>query len=106
MKSTYIKLVTGSLLSFVLMSGACSKKEISCDGSPATYNKDIKTLVDNNCAGCHKTLNTYEGLKPILDNGKFEEVVITERSMPKGGKFDIEELIKIKCWLDNGAKEM
>lgn len=105
MKTTYLKSVIAIIGSLVLMSGSCKKKEISCDGNGASYISDVKSIVDKNCIGCHEGFSTYEGLIPAVNSGKFEDAVINKRTMPQGGKLEIEELIKIKCWLDNGAKE-
>jgi hypothetical protein len=105
MKSKYIKtagIVIGSLL---LMSGACEPKEVVCNGATATYQKDIKPIVDDNCVSCHEDFNTYEGVKGIVMNGEFEHEVIDEREMPQGSKLSYDELVLIKCWLDNGAAE-
>lgn len=105
MRTIFLRSTVVALGSLMLMSGSCEKKDISCDGNGATYSSDVKSIIDKNCVGCHDGFSTYEGLMPAVNSGKFEDVVINKRTMPQGGKLEIDQLIKIKCWLDNGANE-
>ncbi|MCB9189910.1 MAG: hypothetical protein H6600_08775 [Flavobacteriales bacterium] len=99
---TYSAIMIGSLS---LISGSCEKKEISCNDTVSTYETNIKPIIDANCIGCHKKFSTYAGLQSIINNGEFEHEVLVKRSMPQGKSLTMEELVSIKCWLDNGAAE-
>lgn len=85
----------------------CSKSNPACDGSTPTYNSEISSILTSNCAsgGCHSSYSSYSGLSGILNNGQFERVVLTNRSMPQGGKLTNAELNSIQCWVDNGFPE-
>jgi hypothetical protein len=87
----------------------------SCD--KITYANNIKPIIISKCAtpNCHVPghqdpidLDTYAGLKTIVDNGHFKKRVMDGNPsfMPTssaGGKLDDATLSKIQCWLDNGA---
>ena len=105
MKSSYLKTIGLVVGSIVLMSGSCEDKEITCNDVPATYTNEIKPIIDKNCTECHEGFGSYAGLQGVIQNGEFEHEVIEEREMPPSGKLSNEELILIKCWLDNGAAE-
>ncbi|MCB9195212.1 MAG: hypothetical protein H6598_03220 [Flavobacteriales bacterium] len=107
MKSKLISGVFLALGAFVMMSGSCEKKEITCNGTNTgyTYQKDIKPIIDENCTGCHEGYSSFTGLNVSVQNGEFEREVITRQTMPQGSKLSVDQLIMIKCWLDNGAKE-
>lgn len=99
-----------------------------CDTIKVTYENGIKDIIDQSCAysGCHSpggigtgNYTSYNGLLPILNNGLFEERVITLRNDPAIGmppnasvypesqKDDLteEELLLIQCWLLAGFPE-
>lgn len=107
LKTKVIAYFSAGVLAMFLMSSSCEKKEISCDGTATgyTYQKDVKAIIDANCIGCHDGYENYTGLNVSVQNGEFEREVITRQTMPQGGKLSMQELIMIKCWLDNGAKE-
>jgi mono/diheme cytochrome c family protein len=90
---------------------SCKKATVECDGSTPTYTSEVKTILDANCASCHGAgstkgdYSTYQKLKVVVDNGKFEREVIINQSMPRGGKMEMSQLSKLKCWLENGAPE-
>lgn len=107
MMSRWITFTLLALVVLLLMAGSCEKKEITCNGAATgfTYQKDIKAIVDENCTGCHEGYANFEGLNISIQNGEFEREVITRQTMPQGGKLTVDQLIMIKCWLDNGAKE-
>ena len=86
-------------------------KNLDCSKIPATYNSNIKPLINLQCAtssGCHgsgssRDYSTYAGLKIIADNGSLEKETITDKSMPPSGALSLDDRKKIKCWLNNGS---
>lgn len=110
---------------------ACSADELpepptgaDCDQVEVSYDLNIKELIDRSCAysGCHLDsapgrYANYEGLLNNLQEGKFEQRVITLRAdpilgmppnnAPEGRPKDLseEELNLIRCWLDKGFPE-
>ncbi|MEL7123194.1 MAG: hypothetical protein AAFO07_27340 [Bacteroidota bacterium] len=92
-----------------------------CDNISATYDTNIKPIIDNSCAysGCHLgsapgRYDTYEGMLPNLQNGLILQRVITLRDDPNVGMppnyapsnrpqdLSDEDFQLIKCWLENG----
>lgn len=88
---------------------------ITCDTSAVTWTKDIQPIVNNSCAlsGCHNSqsasgghvLDSYNGVKEIVNNNLFLAVV-ESGEMPKDGKkLDDCSISKIRIWISNGALE-
>ncbi len=100
-------LSTISVLAGILFFSCKKNKAVTCNGTDSTYNSNIKDIINNNCtsSGCHPGYSTYAGIKPILDNGKFNSEVLQSKSMPEGKKLSDSELSVIKCWVDGGYKE-
>ena len=112
------------LLSFLLVIGilfSCTRDqapEITCEGV-ASYDMNIKAIIDTNCAyeGCHNNgfsapgiYLSYEGLKTDLDNGKFESRVINIQDMPPSyalgpTMLTQDELDLIICWMEEDYPE-
>lgn len=93
---------------------ACKKddyKNLDCGSIPATYQTDIRPIVESNClsSGCHNSgsangdFTTYAGLKGKANNGSLNKRVLEKKDMPSGGSLSLEDRKKIKCWLSNGA---
>lgn len=84
----------------------------NCD-TTITYNSQIKTIIDNNCVGCHSgpapsggaMLTTYNQVMVHVNDGHINQKVLVDKSMPKGGSLSTADLTAIACWLGNGAKE-
>jgi hypothetical protein len=109
-----IILILGTLILIILLFQTCKKddlKNLDCSKIAATYNADIKPLVNTQCntsSGCHGSgssldYSTYAGLKSIADNGSLEKKVLTDKSMPPSGALSLDNKKKIKCWLNNGS---
>jgi hypothetical protein len=95
----------------------CKKGETlentDCSKINASYSNDIKPIIQVYCQnyGCHKSgdtngdYTTYEGLKAKADNGTLNERVLRKKDMPRPDlrQMTLDDLRKIKCWLDNGA---
>ena len=93
-----------------------------CDTIPASYELNIKTIIETNCAYgyCHNGFapgdyTTYEGMLANLDEGKIEDRVIFQKDDPNIGMPPIyatgpqdlttEELDIFRCWLEAGYPE-
>lgn len=91
-----------------------------CDSIAATYTKDIKAVVDANCAtsGCHEDaatapkgikLATYEQVKGAAGFPAFLKAIKHEAgvtAMPVGKpKLSDTTIMIIECWIDEGFKE-
>jgi hypothetical protein len=101
------QLLASSLLIAVLFS-SCKKDDVTCNGSTPTYNSTVKQILDSKCMSCHGSgssdgdYSTYSKLSPILTSGKFEEEVLTKKSMPQGSSLSSDQLSTLRCWIDNG----
>ena len=96
---------------------SCNKKRDFtpvCDGTSPTYDSFVSLLVASNCStsGCHGSgssngdFTSYTGLSSVTTNGKFEQEVLTNQSMPQGSSTLSEsDLNKLKCWVENGFPE-
>lgn len=95
-----------------------------CDTIPATYDLNMKALIDATCAysGCHIAggsapgdYSTYSGIKPLLDDGKIEDRVIFQKDDPVAGMppdyamgpkdLTQTEIDLFTCWLEAGYPE-
>lgn len=114
-KGLYILIL---LSAFIGLVPGCKKKEkkddlnsIDCSAINSGYSSDIKPIIAANCisSGCHNAgsangdLTTYNGLKAKVDNGSIDNRVIQQRTMPLSGSLAMDDLKKIKCWLNSGA---
>lgn len=93
--------------------------ENTCDGVQATYELNIRQIIEETCAysGCHLEYTDYEGLLPVLRDGSFQSRVITLRSdgnlgmppdyAPGDRPVDLspEQLNLIRCWLSSEYPE-
>jgi len=86
---------------------SCGKQDPVCDGSEPTYDNEIGAILTAECAtgSCHPSYSTYSGIQGIINNGQFEREVLTNQSMPRGGKLSQSEINAIQCWVDNGYPE-
>lgn len=104
-----------SLGTLVILLVACNKDPLvpACDGNQATYEADVKTIIESTCNGgaCHGSgssrgdFTSYSGLLPYLNNGAFKREVIDEQTMPKFKTLSQDEINSIQCWIDNGYAE-
>lgn len=96
---------------------SCKKKKnedlnsVDCSKINSSYSADIKPIIDGNClsSGCHNSnstngdFTTYAGLKTKVDNGSIDSRVLQQKNMPPSGALPLDQLKKIKCWLNSGA---
>jgi uncharacterized membrane protein len=89
--------------------------ESGCDTTNIAYSTHIKTLIQNNCLGCHNGsnpgggigLSTYSEVKAIADNGKLYGTITHLQgysAMPKNGNKLTDCQIKmVQIWLNQGS---
>lgn len=100
-----------------LLTVTCKKKDedsldnVDCSTISSAYSSSIKPIMTAKCtsSGCHNAgsangdFTTYAGLKAKADNGSLNSRVLVGKSMPPTGPLPLDELKKIKCWLNAGA---
>jgi len=106
------------ILSSAALFTACDSRtyeEIS-DNTPITvpvkYNADVKTIVDNNCIGCHsagsfKPLTTYTDVKNNID-GIIDRITRPNGDpgkMPQGGSLSQTQINIFIKWKADGLAE-
>lgn len=74
----------------------------TCDGSVATYDSNIKSLIDSKCVSCHSGYGSYSGISSITSNGQFKKHVLTDQDMPQNGQLTQDQINLIQCWADAG----
>ena len=97
-----------SLLLLLLLLSSCTYNEfvLVCEPNEDVFNNEIKSIIDNNCAGCHHEssgrpaiLTTYEG---VVDAVKYSELVnwIISEEMPPNGmpRLSQSEIDIVKNW--------
>lgn len=117
-----------SLLFFAMISllvwSACSEDndmpgemEVECTETP-TFSGEVQTLINATCAysGCHvggiglPDFRSYEGLVATIENGRFQQRVLEQMSMPPSNaqgptSLTEEELHLLSCWIEQGYPE-
>ena len=97
-----------------LVAVSCKKEELQtpeCDGSNPTYDSEISLIINQNCTHCHGTnssngdFTSYAGMSTVINNGRFEQEVLIDQTMPQNGSLSQDELNTIKCWVENGYPE-
>lgn len=71
--------------------------------SVVTYNGFVKPLVALRCVVCHPAYENFNGLKVIVDNGKFANRVLVRKDMPSGPPLSSVQLAKLDKWVKAGA---
>jgi len=117
MKTGYL-MSTFILCSLILLLlHGCKKNDnndlnnLNCSKINSVYSSDIKPIIEGSClsSGCHNSgsangdFTTYPGLKAKVDNGSLDNRVIQQKNMPLTGALSMDDLKKIKCWLNSGA---
>lgn len=75
----------------------------NADTSAVTYGGFVQPLIGSKCVGCHPEYNSFNGLKVVVDNGKFNNRVLVKQDMPPSGPLSPSDRDKLKRWLDAGA---
>jgi len=106
--------VIGFVFALLVFAG-CKKEDeldnVDCSVVSSGYTIHIKPIIDANClsSGCHNSgsvngdFTAYSGLKSKADNGSLNNRVLEQRNMPLSDELSMDELKKIKCWLNSGA---
>lgn len=84
-----------------------------CDSLQATYDLQIKPIIDNSCAfvGCHAAnspfgdLTSYANMSFYLNDNFFKKRVIDIMDMPEGDMLSPEEFELVNCWVIDGYPE-
>jgi len=84
---------------------------LDCSKISAGYSSSVKPIIAANClsSGCHNAGSTngdftdYAGLKEKASNGTLDTRVIQQKNMPPSGALSMDNLKKIKCWLNSGS---
>ncbi len=99
----------------IVLALACNKKNsldnVDCSTINSTYSSGVKPIMDGYClsSGCHNAgstngdFTTYAGVKAKVDNGSLEKRVLKSRNMPPSGALHMDNLKRIKCWLNSSA---
>lgn len=114
-------IIIAILLTFL---SSCTSDELEersmglCDSSELNslnYTINVEPIVALKCTtgGCHGSgssdgdFTNYQGMLPDLENGRINEEVLIDRTMPQSGSEDLtnEERDIIECWLANGFPE-
>ena len=95
---------------------SCEKKEpalatLDCSTINSSYSSGILPVINANCtsSGCHNAgsvngdFTIYAGIKLKVDNGSINNRVVVQKNMPPSGALSVDNLNKIKCWLNSGA---
>ncbi len=93
--------------------GANSSTGENPSGAVVTYTSHVKTIIDNNCIGCHGGqgglfLTNYSQVKAIADNGNLLLRAIQgggPQPMPPSGVLPQATLDTLQFWLDQNALE-
>ncbi|MDH3650506.1 MAG: hypothetical protein OEQ53_12545 [Saprospiraceae bacterium] len=100
----------------LLMVGSCTKDTVPeppiCMTVP-TFDQSVREIIRNRCnfSGCHDgssgvgNYNSYSGLDRVLQSGKFKQLVIIEKTMPRSGTLNDAEFESLRCWTENGFLE-
>ena len=98
----------------VALFNACDKNdpegpECTLPNVSFSYTTNIKPIIDRYCLSCHSgsgpgphDYRTYEGLKPLLDDGLVLDRVVIEKTMPQGGGMSQAARDSINCWIQAG----
>lgn len=85
---------------------------VSCDTTTVSFSNDILPISQSSCAvvGCHVAgggapgiLDSYEGIKAKVDEGKFKNRVVVLKDMPPSAPLTDCQILHITKWLNDGA---
>ena len=84
--------------------------DCSLANADLSYTKNMKSLIDRVCISCHggsgpgpRDYRTFEGIKPVLDNGLVLQRVVIDKNMPQSG-ISMSQLQRdsVNCWIKAG----
>lgn len=106
------------LCTIIILSGCYYDNEeelypnsFNCNVDDTNFELVIKPIIDANCAisGCHvagtgrKNLSVYQGLKDVVDDGRLNDRVIVNKSMPPSGPLSKCDIATIDAWIKQGG---
>lgn len=113
MKNWVVKIVLPCIV--IIGITACKKplERVPCDGTVQNWDGNVVNIIADGCSGsnCHGAgssrgdFTSYAGIKPYLDDQSFENTVLVDRSMPRGGTLADSSLAKLQCWFEQGYPE-
>jgi hypothetical protein len=115
-------LILGSLFLMQMSQSSCSNDKLQdpltiadpfCDSLLVTYDLQIKSIIDNNCAtsGCHVqgfiwgNYTSFDGLVPYLNDSQFKREVINTMEMPDGFSLSATDFELVECWVSKNYPE-
>jgi hypothetical protein len=93
----------------------CDANAGGCDTTNISFSQTLQPIINTYCKGCHSgaspsgnlSLETYNGVKTVAQNGKLYGVITWSAGYPKmpqgGNKLDACTIAKFKSWIDAGA---
>jgi hypothetical protein len=86
-----------------------------CDTANVTFSNTVRPILETNCVGCHSgagatagvDVSTYQGLKRVVDAGRFPNVLTASSGapqMPPGSRLSPCDIAKIQAWVRKGAR--
>ncbi len=106
------------LIVTIFLLPACKKDKDPNDKGPdcsianadLSYTKNMKSLIDRTCISCHadsgpgpRDYRTFEGIKPVLDNGEVLQRVVIDKNMPQSGvTMSQAQRDSVNCWIKAG----
>lgn len=114
-KKTFFLLPLLGVCLNVIISCKKNKKDdlnnLDCSKISSSFAANVKPIMEGSCltSGCHNAGSTngdftsYAGIKAKVDNGSMDNRVIQTKNMPLSGSLSMDQLKKIKCWLNSGA---
>ena len=76
------------------------------------YSVHVEPVINASCAisGCHidggsgtGNMETYDGVKAMVDAGTFQQRTLEQRNMPPSGSLGTCDLLLLQDWIDQGA---
>lgn len=90
--------------------------QLDCSTKMVSYATDIKSIIEDNCAGCHNTNNkagfnflTIASSKKAALNGELLGTIKHKKGFPAMPKYKEklpqQSIDLIECWINNGMKD-
>jgi hypothetical protein len=114
---TYPFSLLAILMASIILAGSCAEDDLN-DFEPCrteySYLNDVKPIIATNCAisGCHDgslgTTRDWRNLSALQAKASNVSAFVRNGTMPPpstGIELSAEEIQKISCWAQNGAKD-
>ena len=87
-------------------------EEDDCDLDAVTFSSNVKTIISDNCEGCHNAgfaqggvmLTNYDEIKTVAESGQLAGVLRADGypQMPTSGPLEDCDIEQIEKWIENG----